>query len=54
VSGKIFKLGNNQQKDFDDMKKMICQAQILALPNLKQPLEVEIDASRYPMGAILM
>jgi hypothetical protein len=33
-TGKSFQWGKNQQKEFDDMKRKIIQASVLALPNL--------------------
>jgi hypothetical protein len=36
------------------MKIKIIQAQVLALPNLQKPFEVETDVSGYAMGAVLM
>jgi hypothetical protein len=54
ASGNSFRLGKNQQKAFDELKGKISQAPVLALPNLQKPFEVEIDASRYAMGVVLM
>jgi hypothetical protein len=39
---------------FDEMKRKISQAPVLALPNLQNPFEVETDASGYAMGEVLM
>lgn len=36
------------------MKRKIIQTLVLVLPNLQTPLEVEIYASGYAMGEILM
>jgi hypothetical protein len=47
-------LRKNQYKYFDELKWNINQALVLALPNLENPFEVEIDASGYAMGAALM
>jgi hypothetical protein len=46
--------GGDKQKDFDEMKINIIQTPILTVPNLENPFEVEMDASGYAMGAILM
>jgi hypothetical protein len=49
-----FQWEGKQQKDFDTLKEKINIAPILALPNLQQPFEIETNANRYAMGAILM
>jgi len=54
TSGKSFQWGKNQHKDFDELKWNINQVLVLAFPNLKNPFEVEIDASGYGMGTFLM
>ena len=36
------------------MKEKISTAPVLALPNIKQPFEIETDSNKYAMGAILM
>jgi hypothetical protein len=46
----VFKWGGKKQKDFDTLKKKISSAPILSLPNLRQPFEIQIDASNYAMG----
>jgi len=43
----------SQQKAFIELKDRICTAPVLALPDLQQPFEVEIDASDYAIGAVL-
>jgi hypothetical protein len=54
TSCKSFQWGKNQHKDFDERKRKVNQTPFLTLPNLQNPFEVEIDASGYAMGAILM
>jgi hypothetical protein len=54
TESKIFQWGKNQHKAFDEMKRKIIQALVLPLPNLQEPFEVEIDASGYAMGVVLM
>jgi hypothetical protein len=44
---KSFQWGKNQQKAFDELKRKISQAPVLALPNLQRPFEVETDASGH-------
>jgi hypothetical protein len=36
------------------LKEKISTAPVLALPNLQQPFDIEIDASGYTMGVVLM
>jgi hypothetical protein len=43
-----------QQKAFKTLKKNISTTPVLALPDLQQPFEIQTDASRYVMGAVLM
>jgi hypothetical protein len=54
MSGKSFQWGKNQHKVWKEMKINISQAPIPALPNLQNPFKVEIDATRYFMGAFYM
>ena len=49
-----FQWEGKQQKSFDTLKDKISNAPVLALSNLQQPFDIETDASRYAMGAILM
>jgi len=49
---KLFWSGS-QQKAFTELKDHLCSVRVLALPDLQQPFEVEIDASDYAIGAIL-
>jgi hypothetical protein len=50
----VFKWGGKQQRDFDTLKEKIILAPFLALPNLRQPFEIQTDASNYAMGAVLL
>ena len=36
------------------MKENISSAPVLALPDLRQPFEIQTDASDYAMGAVLL
>jgi hypothetical protein len=54
VEGKNFHWGKTQQRAFEDLKKKINDAPVLAMPNLQQPFELETDASGYALGAVLM
>jgi hypothetical protein len=50
----VFQWGGKQQKSFDTLKEKISTTPVLALPDLKQPFEIQTDASEYAMGAVLM
>ena len=43
----------SQQKAFEELKHRLCLALVLALPDLQQPFEIEIDASDYVVGVVL-
>jgi hypothetical protein len=45
--------GLSQQQEFDDLKKHLCSAPMLSLPDLQQPFEIEADASEYDVGTVL-
>jgi hypothetical protein len=49
-----FQWGGKQQKTFDTLKETISITPVLALSNLQHPFEIETDANRYTMGAVLM
>jgi hypothetical protein len=49
-----FHWGEKKQKSFDTLKEKISTAPVLALSNIQQPFEIEIDAKRYTMGAVLI
>ena len=51
---KVFQWEGKEQKAFDTLKEKISKNPVLALPDLQQPFEIEIDASGYAMGAVLM
>ena len=48
-----FAWGQSQQQEFDDLNQRLCSAQVLSLPDLQQPFEIETDASNYVVDAIL-
>jgi hypothetical protein len=50
----VFQWGGKQQRAFDTLKEKISLAPVLALPNLRQPFEIQTDASNYAMGAVLL
>jgi hypothetical protein len=43
----VFQWGGKQQKAFDTLKEKISLAPVLSLPNLRQPFEIQTDASNY-------
>jgi len=47
-------VGKESIESFDELKRNINQALILALPNLQKPFKVETNASGYAMGAVLI
>jgi hypothetical protein len=49
-----FQWGGKQQQAFDTLKEKISSTPVLALPNLRQPFEIQADASNYAMGAVLL
>ena len=51
---KVFQWGGKKQKTFDTLKEKISSTPSLALPNLRQPFEIETYASNYAMGAIFL
>ena len=46
--------GEPQENAFQLLKKKICEAPVLALPNLQRAFEVETDASNYALGTVLI
>ena len=51
---KVFWWEGKEQKSFDTLKEKISTAPVLAFSYLQQPFEIEIDASGYAMGVVLM
>jgi hypothetical protein len=49
-----FQWEGKKQKYFDTLKENISIAQVLALPNIQKPFEIETNANRYAMGVVLM
>jgi hypothetical protein len=50
----VFQWGGKHQKYFDTLKERISSDPVLVLPNLRKPFEIQIDASNYSMGAVLL
>ena len=49
-----FQWGKEQQKAFDEMKKIISQETLLNFPDFNKPFHVYTDASNYQLGAVIM
>nr|CAD1818399.1 unnamed protein product [Ananas comosus var. bracteatus] len=49
-----FEWNSKHEDTFRLLLRKICEALVLALPNLQRPFELEADASGYAMGAVLM
>jgi hypothetical protein len=48
-----FMWGQSQQQGFDHFKKFLCSNQIISLPDLQKPFEIETNISNYVVGIIL-
>src|SRR6202012_2309113 len=46
--------GEEQQQAMDTLKTLVTSEPVLAHPHLDQPFELEVDASGYAIGAVLM
>ena len=49
-----FVWGKAQQKAFDELKKRLTEAPLLALPDFTKTFEIECDASGIGIGGVLM
>ena len=50
----LFVWGKAQQFSFDELKRRLTQAPLLALPDFSQTFEIECDASGIGIGGVLM
>ena len=46
--------GEEQQKAFEEIKRLIMSEPVLRQPDQTKPFEVKVNASNYAMGAVLM
>jgi len=46
--------GEAKQEVFNKLKKIVCKEPVLIQPDQTKPFEVEVDASNYAIGAVLM
>ena len=53
-TGVKWQWGEEQQKAFEEIKRLIMSKPVLHQPDQTKPFEVEVDASNYAMGAVLM
>eukprot|EP00253_Pinus_taeda_P031869 PITA_31869 len=51
---RAFQWEGKQRKAFESLKEKISSTLVLALPDLRQPFEIQTDASDYAMGAVLL
>ena len=49
-----FVWGKEQQKAFEDIKKVVSRETMLAFPDFNKPFHVYTDASDYQLGAVIM
>jgi hypothetical protein len=52
--GATWTFGNAEKAAFEKLKKLICEEPVLIQPDQTKPFEVEVDASNYAIGAVLM
>ena len=46
--------GEAEQKAFEKLREQICKEPVLVQPDQKKQFEVEVDASNYAIGVVLM
>ncbi|KAK1630306.1 hypothetical protein QYE76_004621 [Lolium multiflorum] len=54
LGGVVFEWGTTQDHAFDEMKRLLTSAPLLALPDFNKQFEIECDASGIGIGGVLM
>ena len=49
----VFKWTLTQQQAFEHLKHKLCTTPVLALPDLHQPFEIEMDATDYALRVVI-
>lgn len=52
--GRPFKLGQEQQSSFEELKRALTSSPLLSHPDYSKPMEIHSDASGYGLGAVLV
>jgi hypothetical protein len=52
--GALWNWEESEDKVFQELKRWVCEELVLLQPDQKKPFKVEVDASNYAIGAVLM
>ena len=50
----VWSWNNEQQEEFDNLKKEITRSPVLTYYDIKKPLTLSVDASQFAVGAVIM